>query len=39
MGQFDSSRQLIVQTAQKLVEKGYLTATGGNISVRIKKWE
>jgi L-ribulose-5-phosphate 4-epimerase len=35
MGQFDEYKQLIVITAQKLVEKGYLMATGGNISVRI----
>jgi L-ribulose-5-phosphate 4-epimerase len=35
MGQFDSTKQLIVETAQKLVNKGYLMATGGNISVRI----
>jgi L-ribulose-5-phosphate 4-epimerase len=35
MGQFDSVKQLIVETAQKLVEKGYLMATGGNVSVRI----
>jgi L-ribulose-5-phosphate 4-epimerase len=35
MGQFDSAKQLIVETTQKLVEKGYLMATGGNISVRI----
>ena len=37
MRQFNSDRRLIVKTAQKLVEKGYLAATGGNISVRIKK--
>ncbi len=35
MGHFDSSKQQIVATAQKLVAKGYLMATGGNISVRI----
>jgi len=36
MGQFDSCRRLIVKTAQKLVEKDYLAATGGNVSVRIR---
>jgi len=36
MGAFDSEKQLIVDTAKKLVEKGYLLATGGNLSVRIK---
>jgi len=35
MGQFDSARGQVVATAQKLVAKGYLMATGGNISVRI----
>src|SRR5512136_123368 len=35
MGQFDPAKKLIVDTAQKLVAKGYLMATGGNISVRI----
>ena len=36
--QFDSDRRLIVKKQRKsLVEKGYLAATGGNISVRIKK--
>ena len=35
MGQFDSAKKLIVDTAQKLVAKGYLMATGGNLSVRI----
>jgi L-ribulose-5-phosphate 4-epimerase len=35
MGQFDSAKDLIVTTAQKLVAKGYLMATGGNLSVRI----
>ena len=35
MEQYDSAKQLIVETAQKLVNKGYLMATGGNISVRI----
>jgi L-ribulose-5-phosphate 4-epimerase len=35
MGQYKSEKQLIVQTAQELVRKGYLMATGGNISTRI----
>jgi L-ribulose-5-phosphate 4-epimerase len=35
MGQFDSAKALIVETAQKLTKKGYLMATGGNLSVRI----
>jgi L-ribulose-5-phosphate 4-epimerase len=35
MGQFDSAKTLIVETAQQLARKGYLMATGGNLSVRI----
>ena len=35
MGQFDSAKALIVETAQQLTQKGYLMATGGNLSVRI----
>jgi len=35
MGQYDDVKKLIVETAQKLFMKGYLMATGGNISVRI----
>jgi L-ribulose-5-phosphate 4-epimerase len=35
MGQFDSAKALIVETAQQLTKKGYLMATGGNLSVRI----
>jgi len=35
MGSFDSAKNQIVETAQKLVQKGYLMATGGNLSVRI----
>jgi L-ribulose-5-phosphate 4-epimerase len=35
MGQFDSAKILIVETAQQLTMKGYLMATGGNLSVRI----
>ena len=35
MGSFDGAKNQIVETAQKLVQKGYLMATGGNLSVRI----
>ena len=35
MGQFDSAKNLIVETAQQLTKKGYLMATGGNVSIRI----
>jgi L-ribulose-5-phosphate 4-epimerase len=35
MSKFDASKQLVVNTAQDLVKKGFLMATGGNISVRI----
>ena len=35
MGLYDSTKQQIVETAQKLTRKGYLMATGGNLSVRI----
>jgi len=35
MGAFDTSKKLIVETAQSLVQKGYLMATGGNLSLRI----
>jgi len=35
MGAFDASKKLIVETAQSLVQKGYLMATGGNLSLRI----
>ena len=35
MSQYQSVKQQIVQTAQALVDKGYLMATGGNISIRI----
>ena len=37
MGQFDSAKALIVETAQQLTQKGYLMATGGNLSVRIAR--
>jgi len=32
---YDDSKNLVVNTCQKLVEKGYLIGTGGNISVRV----
>ena len=35
MGQFDSAKNLIVETARQLTMKGYLMATVGNLSVRI----
>jgi L-ribulose-5-phosphate 4-epimerase len=35
MGQFEPCKQQIVETCHILVEKGYLMATGGNVSVRI----
>jgi L-ribulose-5-phosphate 4-epimerase len=35
MGQFEPFKQQIVATCQVLVEKGYLMATGGNVSMRI----
>ena len=35
MGQFDLYKAQIVATAQSLVGKGYLMATGGNLSVRV----
>ncbi len=35
MGQYDSAKALIVETARTLVARGYLMATGGNVSVRI----
>jgi len=35
VSQYKFAKQLIVQTAQELVNKGYLKATGGNISMRI----
>lgn len=35
MNKYQFEKQLIVQTAQELVQKGYLMATGGNISTRI----
>ena len=35
MGQYDSAKALIVEAARTLVARGYLMATGGNVSVRI----
>ena len=35
MGALDSFKKQIVETAQGLVQKGYLMATGGNLSLRI----
>jgi len=35
MGQYDSVKQQIVKTAQDLARKGFLMATGGNLSMRI----
>ncbi|RPI93466.1 MAG: class II aldolase/adducin family protein [Chloroflexi bacterium] len=35
MGVFDPLKKQIVETAQELVRKGYLMATGGNLSLRI----
>lgn len=34
MSTFSALKQLIVETAQSLVQKGYLMATGGNLSLR-----
>ncbi len=35
MSSFDGFKKLVVDTAQDLTRKGYLMATGGNLSVRI----
>jgi L-ribulose-5-phosphate 4-epimerase len=35
MGAFDPFKEQIVTACQKLVEKGYLMATGGNVSMRV----
>lgn len=37
MGSFDVYKQQVVATAQQLVHQGYLMATGGNLSVRIRE--
>jgi ribulose-5-phosphate 4-epimerase/fuculose-1-phosphate aldolase len=36
---FDLQKKTIVETAQALVRKGYLMATGGNLSLRISGQE
>ena len=35
MGPYENAKKLIVETARQLTNKGYLMATGGNLSVRI----
>lgn len=35
MGTYDREKQIIVEAAQTLTHKGYLMATGGNLSLRI----
>jgi L-ribulose-5-phosphate 4-epimerase len=35
MGTFSAAQQQVVDTARRLVQKGYLMATGGNLSMRI----
>ena len=35
MGLYDPAKQQIIDTAQRLTKKGYLMATGGNLSIRI----
>ena len=35
MSPYTREKQQVVETAQRLVEKGYLMATGGNLSIRI----
>jgi len=35
MGTFSAAQQQVVDIARRLVEKGYLMATGGNLSMRI----
>ena len=37
MQAFDAYKQQVVETAQQLTRKGYLMATGGNLSVRISE--
>jgi L-ribulose-5-phosphate 4-epimerase len=39
MGSFDSEKKLIVETAHELVRKGFLMATGGNLSMRVASKE
>jgi ribulose-5-phosphate 4-epimerase/fuculose-1-phosphate aldolase len=35
MGQYDNIKTQVVETSQKLTQKGFLMATGGNLSIRI----
>jgi glutamate-1-semialdehyde 2,1-aminomutase len=35
MGQYDSSKELVVSICRTLLERGYLKATEGNVSVRV----
>ena len=35
MGQYDTPRELVVATCRRLLDRGYLKATEGNVSVRI----
>lgn len=35
MGFYEQAKQQVVDTSQKLVEKGFLIGTGGNVSVRV----
>ena len=35
MGQFDSAKKQVIESARALTQKGFLMATGGNVSVRI----
>jgi L-ribulose-5-phosphate 4-epimerase len=35
MSKYDNQKSQVVETAQRLVKKGYLMATGGNLSIRI----
>jgi L-ribulose-5-phosphate 4-epimerase len=39
MGSFDFEKKLIVETAHELVRKGFLMATGGNLSLRVANKE
>lgn len=35
MGEFNLAKQVLVEAARRLLERGYLVATGGNLSLRI----
>jgi L-ribulose-5-phosphate 4-epimerase len=39
MSAFEAQKKEVVETAQALVKKGFLMATGGNLSLRIPGWE